>query len=144
MIHSRDLILKKNDPRKKEAEESSNNIINLIYASYRGDLEAIKRYIIKGVDINQGDYDGRTALHLAAAEGHENCVSFLITNGANARAKDRWGATPLDDAKKAGNDNILSELKKSNNNVLSYFKAKCWVTNQHFVLFFIHKQSVRC
>lgn len=103
---------KKNDPRKKEAEESTNNIINLIYASYRGDLEAIKRYIIKGVDINQGDYDGRTALHLAAAEGHENCVSFLITNGANARAKDRWGATPLDDAKKAGNDNILSELKK--------------------------------
>ena len=103
---------KKSDPRKKEAEESSNNIVSLIYASYHGDLEAIKRYLIKGVDINQGDYDGRTALHLASAEGHENCVNFLLANGANIHSKDRWGATPLDDAKKSGNKNILSELKK--------------------------------
>jgi glutaminase len=24
------------------------------------------------------DYDGRTALHLAAAEGHHQCVAFLL------------------------------------------------------------------
>ena len=24
------------------------------------------------------DYDGRTALHIAAAEGHPRCVSFLL------------------------------------------------------------------
>ena len=28
--------------------------------------------------MNLGDYDGRTALHLAAAEGHLRCVRFLI------------------------------------------------------------------
>ncbi len=28
--------------------------------------------------MEQGDYDGRTALHLAAAEGHYECVKFLV------------------------------------------------------------------
>jgi ankyrin repeat protein len=32
----------------------------------------------QGVDVNMGDYDGRTALHLAAAEGHIRCVRFLL------------------------------------------------------------------
>ena len=31
-----------------------------------------------GVDIYAADYDRRTALHLAAAEGNANVVSFLI------------------------------------------------------------------
>ena len=32
----------------------------------------------QGVNMNLGDYDGRTALHLAAAEGHIRCVRFLL------------------------------------------------------------------
>jgi glutaminase len=30
------------------------------------------------MDMTLSDYDGRTALHLAAAEGHFECVQFLI------------------------------------------------------------------
>lgn len=30
------------------------------------------------MDMTLSDYDGRTALHLAAAEGHLACVKFLI------------------------------------------------------------------
>jgi glutaminase len=30
------------------------------------------------MDMTLCDYDGRTALHLAAAEGHLECVSFLL------------------------------------------------------------------
>ena len=40
--------------------------------------------------MNLGDYDGRTALHLAAAEGHARCVKFLLdTCGVKHDPKDR-------------------------------------------------------
>ena len=32
----------------------------------------------QGIDLNQGDYDNRTPLHLASAEGHIECVNFLL------------------------------------------------------------------
>jgi ankyrin repeat protein len=33
-----------------------------------------------GHDMNVSDFDGRTPIHLAAAEGHLECVKFLLTS----------------------------------------------------------------
>jgi len=64
-----------------------------------GDIEGISRIEIMGIDLNTGDYDNRTPLHIASASGQLDIVKFLLKKGVNPNPKDRWGATPLDDAK---------------------------------------------
>lgn len=63
----------------------------------QGEIEEIHSMIQLGADINKADYDGRTALHLAVAEGHAELVKFLIENRANVNAQDVWGGTPMED-----------------------------------------------
>lgn len=48
------------------------------------------------VDINDGDYDKRTALHIATSEGFFEIVKTLVEAQADVNCKDRWGSTPLD------------------------------------------------
>ena len=64
------------------------------------------------VDINKGDYDGRTALHLAAAAGHVKVVRLLISKGADINATDNWGGKPLDDAIRQGRVECIKILKE--------------------------------
>ena len=51
-----------------------------------------------GVDFSVGDYDQRTALHVATAEGHVQVVHFLkiILTKEQANARDRWGQNAAD------------------------------------------------
>ena len=49
--------------------------------------------------MDSGDYDQRTPLHLASTFGHLEVVKYLISNGVKVNPLDRWGATPLNDAK---------------------------------------------
>lgn len=70
----------------------------LICASSMGDLAACRLRLKSGAHVNAADYDGRTALHVAASEGHDKVVKFLLESGANEDVVDRWGRTALDDA----------------------------------------------
>ena len=38
--------------------------------AYENNIPKMKMQLKKGYNINTGDYDARTALHLAASEGH--------------------------------------------------------------------------
>lgn len=57
------------------------------------------RLHVLGVNLNEGDYDLRTPLHLAACSGSFNIVKFLVQKRVEINPRDRWGATPLNDAK---------------------------------------------
>ena len=52
--------------------------VNLLACSFEGDLEGIKRLVENGVEVNAQDYDNRSALHLAACEGHTHIVEYLL------------------------------------------------------------------
>lgn len=64
------------------------------------------------LDINKGDYDKRTPLHLASSEGHYDVVEYLCKHGANVNVTDRWGGKPLDDAIQKGNQRVEQLLRK--------------------------------
>lgn len=101
-----------NDPNKvnilnnKYNTDKTNSFYELCMCAKEGDLEHIKILFNRGIDFNQSDYDGRTALHIAVCENNIEIVKFLINVvKVNQSKKDRWNNTPKDEAKE--NSKIL-------------------------------------
>jgi len=59
-------------------------------------LEALKVSLETGLDLNQANTKGETALHGAASRGADTIVRFLVEHGAALNAKTSQGHTPLD------------------------------------------------
>ena len=57
--------------------------------------------------------EGRTALHLAAAQGQLDVVRYLLACGTDPQPVDRWGGTPLSDAKGNGHTDVADLLRQA-------------------------------
>ncbi|VVE32773.1 glutaminase A [Pandoraea anhela] len=114
-FHNFDIVgginAQKINPTRRSRSEANAAVVNLCWAAAAGDLREMERLIACGADINAADYDGRTAMHIAASENKVASVRYLIQNGGNANAKDRWGNLPLQDAERANHQEIVSLLK---------------------------------
>jgi len=58
-------------------------------------LEKIRRSIDQGIDVNQADADGRTALMMAAFDGYTEVVELLLKSGAEVDLYDGVGRTAV-------------------------------------------------
>lgn len=62
-------------------------------------LEAVKLCVDLGMDVNQANSMGITALHGAANRGSDDIIRFLVARGANLTAQDKEHRSTLDWAK---------------------------------------------
>ncbi|XVE98269.1 hypothetical protein REPUB_Repub03eG0091100 [Reevesia pubescens] len=91
--------------------------LNLCFATLRGDDLLLHQLLKRGLDPNESDNNGRTALHIAASKGNDNCVLLLLDYGADPNSKDSEGIVPLWEAVLAGHDKVAKLLKENGTNI---------------------------
>ena len=72
--------------------------------------EAIRGLLKQKVDVNSPQPDGTTALHWAVRQDDLETADLLIRAGANAKAANRFGATPLSLASTNGSAAMIEKL----------------------------------
>ena len=77
-------------------------------------IELIRGFLISGAFSASdfyADYDGRTPMHIAAANGYLDIIKLLQLYGDNGKNnKDRWGNSALDEARRKKFDQIVAVL----------------------------------
>ncbi|KIA75517.1 hypothetical protein HK57_00016 [Aspergillus ustus] len=81
------------------------------------DLDAVRQWVAKGVDVNRRDHTGRTPLHLAAMGSMPEILQYLIESGARITWRLADGRSALHLAAARGNvEMIRSLMRKSEQN----------------------------
>lgn len=62
----------------------------LCMAVAKGDLEFVTRVLANGINPNSKNYDLRTPLHIAAAEGFYSMSKLILEAGGSVFSKDRY------------------------------------------------------
>jgi len=97
--------------------------IELLFFASQGNLERVKHLVsthtLEIKDPEMADYDKRTPLHLAASEGSYKVCAWLLEQGVDVNAVDRFNLTPLACAKLGSHKEIAKLLAEKGGQVLS-------------------------
>ncbi|CAI9096919.1 OLC1v1033181C1 [Oldenlandia corymbosa var. corymbosa] len=76
-------------------ESTSENVEALLEAARYDDLDDLKSLASAGTSLDAKDSQGRTALHMASANGHLEIVEYLVSHGVDVNAANTENNTPL-------------------------------------------------
>jgi ankyrin repeat protein len=94
-------------------------------AAVQGDIEAVKRHLATGTDVDvKGGWMVVTPLHMAAANGHKEIAELLIAKGADVNAKAEDDETPLDATIEFRHPEISDLLRKHGGKTSEELKAE--------------------
>ena len=85
------------------------HLYELVYWASLGEFEQVKALLEQGLDPNQTDDEGYSALQAAAENGYLNVVQLLIQQGADVHYKSEYTALQL--AEMADQQQIVEYLK---------------------------------
>jgi glutaminase len=97
--------------KERKQEEQAKGNASLMWSAACGDEQRVRQLAACGINVNTQDYDQRSALHLAAGEGHIGMVSLLLALQADINARDRHGNVPIDDAIREHKNNTKRALQ---------------------------------
>ena len=117
-------------------------------AAAADDVAQVRGLLNHGISPSMSDYDGRSGLHVAAAEGAGEVIAVLIDAGAQLSCADRFGRTPLEEAVRHRRGNTAKQLRKAGAEMsmtdsdLSSLLCHCGSTGDSVMLELLH--SVGC
>lgn len=76
-------------------------------------VDALRSWYLAGVNFNIGDYDRRTALHVAVCQNNVKTVKFLLECGVDPNVRDLYGYTPLKNAEVLENEVMIAILQSA-------------------------------
>ena len=89
-------------------------------------LERVRRSLEQGLDVNEADENGRTALMMAAFDGYTEVVELLIGHGAEVDRHDSSGRTALMYASSGPFPQTVELLVQNGADVNRADKAESW------------------
>ncbi len=129
---------------KVELNLSTDKNSRLVQAALNWDLDAIKKTLDEGANINHiyliGD-ESYTALGAACSKGYIEIVTYLLDCGANIDVPDKNGHTPLYEASAEGQTDIVLLLLKKEANL--FVKDKDGHTALHYACYSGNETTVK-
>jgi glutaminase len=109
VFQDKDIVVMEREAVVEESHEALTvKWFDLCMAASVGDHVKVKSLIRDGADVKKCDYDKRTALHIAACDGHLEICKLLVAHGADMDFKDRWQHSPYDEAVNNAHAAIMS------------------------------------
>ena len=114
-LNEEDPLLEKLDQQKQDrSHKHIAKLCDMFFAAAAGEVETVREALENGnIDVNELDYEKRTALHIAASAGQLAVVDLLLSYKSAVNRKDANGKTPLMNAVRSDHTGVIKRLLKA-------------------------------